>query len=146
MPPHYYVGESVVAARQLDHVQCPFCGDRAIQSISDIPDDPMQVELYCENGACDVREMRVVAWRAEGHEQERADVMALRAVDEGTAAERARHGHDRRTLSASDAAEMLREARLDGGTLKRRIRPATLTVNAHESWIDAQRAMFPREP
>lgn len=65
--------------------RCPFCGaDTAILSAHDDPDDPGRVELYCDNGNCDAREITILVMRDGTFDTgERTDVRALRAVDHG---------------------------------------------------------------
>ncbi|MFE0472582.1 hypothetical protein ACFW2V_13305 [Streptomyces sp. NPDC058947] len=66
-------------------VQCMFCGGGTLKrSASDRPQDPGRLELYCDNGACDAREMILLVERDGNRAHERADVRALRLIDSGT--------------------------------------------------------------
>lgn len=70
---------------QLMRFSCPFCGDTdAILSFGDDRHDPARIELYCENQDCDAREIVILVRRDGTNETaERADVRALRAIDNG---------------------------------------------------------------
>lgn len=47
--------------RRKESVTCYFCGETtAIQSWTDMPNDPGRVAAYCENSACDAREFDVI--------------------------------------------------------------------------------------
>jgi hypothetical protein len=71
---------------------CPFCGaDELLISDGDLPADCDRIELYCDNPGCDAREFVILATRGEGV-HERADVLALEAVDSGTRAEQEAEG------------------------------------------------------
>ncbi len=57
-------------------------------SHDDFAEDDLHLELYCDNSQCDVREFTVLAMRAnEPYAGRRADVAALRAVDDGSEGE-----------------------------------------------------------
>jgi hypothetical protein len=142
----YAIGDDTPAARQDGGSICPFCGSLAVVSWGDVTDDPMRIELYCVNEACEVREMQIIATRAGGHELERADVLALHTLEEGTPDERSRLGYDRRTTSGSDFAKQWEDDARTGGSLNKRTRPATVTVTTHTSWKNAHRARFGEPP
>lgn len=66
-------------------VQCMFCGARTLKrSASDRPQDPGRLELYCDNGMCDAREMVLLVRRDGAEAGLRADVRALNLIDDGT--------------------------------------------------------------
>jgi hypothetical protein len=65
-------------------LQCLFCGARTLKrSASDRPEDSNRLELYCDNSRCDAREMVLLVLR-DKQPGLRADVKALRLVDDGT--------------------------------------------------------------
>lgn len=65
-------------------VRCYFCGgETAIGSYGDLPDDTGRLELYCDNELCDAREVVILVRRDGDDAYVRADVRALRAIDEG---------------------------------------------------------------
>ncbi|MFB7977278.1 hypothetical protein [Streptomyces vinaceus] len=71
---------------QSDHkaLPCYFCGGRtAMRAHGDLPDDAGRLELYCDNQMCDAREMVVLVLRDGAGAHDRADVRALRVIDEG---------------------------------------------------------------
>jgi transcription elongation factor Elf1 len=65
---------------------CPFCGIKSVLiSLADIEADHYRVELYCDNGSCEVREFTVLPLRMNGPvSRVRTDVAALDAVDRGS--------------------------------------------------------------
>lgn len=68
-----------------DPVQCMFCGAQTLKrSASDRPKDPGRMELYCDNQFCDVREMVLLVMRDGAGAYDRADVRALRLIDNGS--------------------------------------------------------------
>jgi hypothetical protein len=61
---------------------CYFCGEpTAIVSWSDLKEDTGRVEVYCDNGKCDAREMTVLVTGDGGGASRRADVQALADID-----------------------------------------------------------------
>ncbi|MFC9535999.1 hypothetical protein ACFT38_36865 [Streptomyces sp. NPDC056975] len=65
-------------------VQCMFCGEQTVKrSVTDHDEDTGRLELYCDNGACDAREMILLVRRDGADASQRADVRALRLLDEG---------------------------------------------------------------
>lgn len=67
------------------YLQCLFCGEVTLKlSVLDNSQDTARVEFYCDNTSCDAREITLLVMRgAEAHR--RADVRALRAIDQGDA-------------------------------------------------------------
>lgn len=64
--------------------QCMFCGARTVKrSGHDKAADHGRLELYCDNGDCDAREVIVLVRRDGGDAVDRADVRALAALDQG---------------------------------------------------------------
>jgi len=62
-----------------------FCGAQTLKrSASDRPKDPGRMELYCDNQFCDAREMVLLVTRDGAGAYDRADVRALRLIDNGT--------------------------------------------------------------
>lgn len=84
----------------VDGYRCPFCGSEALKiSDNDVAADTERIELYCDNKPdCDVKEIVVLAAAGAGRLHRRADVTALRAVDEGTRAEQESDGYEFTTL------------------------------------------------
>lgn len=111
---------------------CPFCGSRELLlGYGDHPDDDRRIELYCNNDHCAAREITVLARMRSAADRTRADLIALRAVDEGTERER---------LSGSvTPAEILDH---DPGTslLERRRRSARVTVDTVDGHVGADPA------
>lgn len=65
--------------------QCMFCGAKTLKrSMSDRDEDTGRMELYCDNQDCDAREMVLLVIRDGAGAHDRADVRALRLVDDGT--------------------------------------------------------------
>ncbi|MFJ7909723.1 hypothetical protein [Kitasatospora sp. NPDC096204] len=65
-------------------VQCLFCGAQtAILSTGDLDGDQGRVEVYCDNGRCDAREVIMLVRRDGAHARWRADVRTLEAIDDG---------------------------------------------------------------
>lgn len=63
-------------------VTCYFCGkDTAKVAAGDVGADSGRVRLYCDNGNCDAREVTILVERDGAGASRRADVRALRAVD-----------------------------------------------------------------
>jgi hypothetical protein len=54
----------------------------------------MQIELYCDNHMCDVREFVILAKRTSALHQTRADVRALHAIDMGTIQDQRDSGYE----------------------------------------------------
>jgi hypothetical protein len=123
----FRIGEIPWARRQPQGLTCPFCGDpSATVSMTDLASDPVRLELYCDSDACDAREFVVLLLRGNLRQDlVRADVAALRAVDDGTQAEQHADGlHDFRSLG-----EVLsRQPTRDRDVLDRRQRPTRITV------------------
>lgn len=72
-------------ASEPNPVQCMFCGGQTIKrSESDRDDDPGRIELYCDNGSCDAREIVLLVKRDGANAFSRADVRALGLIDNGT--------------------------------------------------------------
>jgi hypothetical protein len=120
----FAVGEIPWARRQPQRLVCPFCGNpSATVSLNDVEADPVRLELYCDSGAGEAREFAVVLLRANLRQDlVRADVAALRAVDDGTEAEQHAEGHD--TVVGLDVV-LARHAAAHGRTLlERRQRPS----------------------
>lgn len=66
-------------------VQCMFCGEQTVKrSASDRPQDPGRLELYCDNGRCEAREMTLLVKRDGAGANQRADVKALNLIDDGS--------------------------------------------------------------
>lgn len=67
------------------YAQCYFCGELSVKlSVGDLSSDSGRVEVYCDNGNCDAREVTVIVTR-DGHRSDRrADVRILEAVDQDT--------------------------------------------------------------
>lgn len=82
--------------RHLLDFPCPYCGSKSVLiSLGDIKNDKYRVELYCDNSMCDVREMVVLPKRTnEPVAWSRADVAALRIIDDGTEAEQEAEGYE----------------------------------------------------
>ncbi len=67
--------------------RCYFCGEEsAILSFGDLAQDHGRIEIYCDNGQCDAREMTIIVERGEGA-SDRADVRLLRGLDEESTSE-----------------------------------------------------------
>ncbi|MCS5487389.1 hypothetical protein NY588_09645 [Curtobacterium flaccumfaciens pv. beticola] len=67
------------------YAQCYFCGDMSAKlSSTDLRSDSGRVEVYCDNGNCDAREVIVVVARDGNHSDRRADVRILDALDRDT--------------------------------------------------------------
>lgn len=64
------------------YAQCYFCGDMTAKlSADDLNGDSGRVEVYCNNGNCDAREIVVIVARDGNHSDRRADVRILDALD-----------------------------------------------------------------
>lgn len=64
------------------YAQCYFCGDMSVKlSVGDLSADHGRVEVYCDNGDCDAREMTTIVTRDGHHSDRRADVRMLDAID-----------------------------------------------------------------
>lgn len=95
-------GEPAIRASSKDEhgyltdYSCPYCGGQSLlTSYGDIPDDRYRVEVYCDNPSCVIRTMAIVALRSDSPlAHERADVKALRAVDNGTEEEQEEEGYE----------------------------------------------------
>lgn len=62
---------------------CYFCGERTVMiSFGDLPEDTGRLRLYCDNTQCGAREFTVLVERDGADAVMRADVRALRALDE----------------------------------------------------------------
>lgn len=128
-------------------IWCPYCGsETAIVSMGDVPDDRGRMQLYCNNSYCDVREFEVIAFRAGPDAPERADVLALQTLDEGTPAERAQYGHDSGEMKfPGGAEEQARMKRWLEDRPKLRTRPTTIEVTVHDDWSAAHQARLPAQ-
>lgn len=86
--PRWDAGTAPWARRSLEAsetVPCYFCGGQtAVVSFGDVSDDKGRLELYCENQLCDAREVVVLVGRDGADAFLRADVRALRAIDQGS--------------------------------------------------------------
>ncbi|GGU62594.1 hypothetical protein [Streptomyces daghestanicus] len=72
-------------ANEPNPVQCMFCGGQTVKrSESDRSRDTGRIELYCDNGSCDAREMVLLVRRDGADAYARADVRALNLIDNGT--------------------------------------------------------------
>lgn len=121
--PEYEVGDRPFARDNFAQMHCPFCGGSVLkQAYSDIDDDDLRVTLYCNNPQCDVREFTILAM-AIGQRNERADVMALEMIDDGLP-------HERLPEVVELGRDSLRIYEHRAGTLARRRRPTTITLNA----------------
>jgi len=66
-------------------VQCMFCGEHTVKrSKPDSAEDTGRLELYCDNGLCDAREMVLLVRRDGSEAHLRSDVRALHLIDDGT--------------------------------------------------------------
>jgi ribosomal protein L37AE/L43A len=66
--------------------RCPWCGENSwIVSREDVGDDLGRVQMFCTNTQCESQETELLIVRAYGVTlaQKRADVRALRAIDDG---------------------------------------------------------------
>lgn len=73
----------VQAEQGRKRVQCFFCGaDAAILSDRDLEGDHGRIEVYCDNGMCDAREVIVLVRRDGARARWRADVRALEGIDD----------------------------------------------------------------
>lgn len=117
--------------------RCPFCGSDTVKiSDDDIALDTTRVELYCDNGHCDVQEFVIMGIRGGGRLHRRADVAALRAIDDGTREEQEADGYEFETLA--DGAEYRVSSfsrwgerspgERDNATVDRRLRDTHVTV------------------
>jgi hypothetical protein len=113
---------------------CPFCGAQSLLlSYGDLSADRDRVEVYCDNGYCDAREIIMLITRGEGA-GDRADVIAIQAVDEGTRAEQEAQGveflEDADGNVISRSTSFSTHVRDDDGTRRReyRMRPTRVTV------------------
>lgn len=124
----------------LDGYRCPFCGaEQLILSNADLPIDTERVEVYCDNKPeCEACEIVILVKRgATAHR--RADVWALRAVDEGTEAEQEADGRvferddagkvTASVLSFNKASTARSRGERDNQTLERRRRLTDVTIN-----------------
>lgn len=69
--------------RNAERAFCLFCGERSLLlSDDDDASDTGRVEVYCDNGECDAREIVILNTRGWGADL-RADVRALDDVDRG---------------------------------------------------------------
>jgi hypothetical protein len=122
--------------RHLTDFKCPYCGGQSLLiSYGDIPDDKYRIELYCENSHCVVREMTIIALRTDTTvARDRADVRALRAVDQGTEEEQIAEGHELirdesgRVIGSATSLGDILNMDLDASALRRRERRATIQV------------------
>ncbi len=98
-------------------IQCALCGERTLKrSATDHDEDTGRLELYCDNGRCDAREMVLLVKRDGAHSGLRADVRALRLVDEGTLDVHAAYPPEMRSYSLSEM------AKVSEGIVERRMR------------------------
>lgn len=134
----YRFGEDTPAVRRGDESRCPFCGGSVIRSHNDVGADGTRVDLFCENPACDVREMAVIATRV-GTYNPRADLAALNKIDEGTLVEQEEFGATA-TRDRRDAAEYMRfRVRRPDQRLRRRTRPTFISIDIAPDWPTAHR-------
>ncbi|WP_052731530.1 hypothetical protein [Streptomyces sp. MBT28] len=102
---------------ELNPIQCLFCGGQTVKrSSTDHEEDPGRIELYCDNGSCDAREMILLVRRDGAEAGLRADVRALRLVDEGKLDVHASYPPEMRSYSLAEMAELAK------GTVERRTR------------------------
>jgi len=67
------------------YAQCYFCGEHTAKlSGTDLRSDSGRVEVYCDNGDCDAREVTVIVTRDGNRADMRADVRILRALDDNS--------------------------------------------------------------
>lgn len=93
-------------ANEPNPVQCMFCGGQTVKrSGSDDDEDPGRIELYCDNGSCDAREMVLLVKRDGDEAGQRADVRALRLVDEGKLDVHASYPPEMRSYSFTEMVE-----------------------------------------
>ncbi|MFD8899902.1 hypothetical protein [Streptomyces ardesiacus] len=98
-------------------VQCMFCGGQAVKrSATDYEEDSGRIELYCDNGNCDAREMILLVKRDGAKSGLRADVRALRLVDEGKLDVHASYPPEMRFYSWTDMTKVTK------GMVERRMR------------------------
>lgn len=98
-------------------IRCLFCGGQTVKrSATDHDEDPGRIELYCDNGRCDAREMVLLVKRDGAHSGMRADVRALRLVDEGKLDVHEAYPPEARSYSFSEM------ARMSEGIVERRTR------------------------
>ncbi|MEU2769801.1 MULTISPECIES: hypothetical protein [Streptomyces] len=65
-------------------VRCMFCGADSIKrSQMDRSEDTGRIELYCDNGLCEAREIVLLVKRDGAGAGSRADVRALNLIDKG---------------------------------------------------------------
>ncbi|MEW2498491.1 hypothetical protein AB0942_33910 [Streptomyces nodosus] len=91
-------------------IQCMFCGSRTVKrSGTDHDDDPGRIELYCDNGLCDAREMVLLVKRDGADSGLRADVRALHLIDDGTLDDvHAAYPPEARSYSVADMARVFK--------------------------------------
>lgn len=67
--------------------RCPWCGENTwIVSRDDVEDDLGRVQMFCSNDQCESQETELLVMRAYDATtlaQRRADIRALRAIDDG---------------------------------------------------------------
>lgn len=130
-----------ITGRRIDALTCPYCGaDNVLLSLGDIADDTVQIELYCDNDMCDVREFVIVAKRGIGLHRNRADVRALNVVDDGTYDEQRAAGYEleldergRVTSRSAMLGNLDDPATHNAKVLARRGRPTHITVEPDAS-------------
>jgi hypothetical protein len=117
---------------------CPFCGQSSLLlSNVDLGIDTERVEVYCDNARCDAREIILLIRRGEGT-HDRADVQALRAVDDGTTEEQEADGAmlrrdgdgnvESRAWTLEERGRLWSRGERDHRVLARRRRPSIVTV------------------
>jgi hypothetical protein len=136
------IRKAVVAYNTIESYPCPFCGDMALLlNGNDLGIDTKRVEVFCGNSHCEARDIVILIKRGAGAHR-RADVWALRAVDEGTDAEQEVDGAilerdaegnvASRAWSCNKASRSRSRGERDHQTLERRRRPTNVTVGPIE--------------
>ncbi len=84
----YMNGDQPYGRRYPEDLVCPYCGGKAvIRGYNDVPEDSLRLDLYCDNGNCEVRTFTILARRIDTR-LDRADVIALEEIDAGVGSER----------------------------------------------------------
>lgn len=83
--PEFTEGDQPWGRHNCGQMRCPYCGgQKVLVSYSDIADDELRMEFYCDNSNCEVRTFTVVPLRTNMPVAwKRADAAALEAVDRG---------------------------------------------------------------
>ena len=78
------IQSSTLGEPGMGYAQCLMCGAETLKlSSTDVWADTGRLTLYCDNMNCDAREMELVVTRDNGRALRRADVRALKAIDDG---------------------------------------------------------------